>query len=103
MIAKLLKYHPKVKTQAQDIKYDPACVSCVNLKQDVMILHHWKKVYEKSAKESVKAKMLSEQLFDTISQMKKDKDEDAAYIIEQRMTMKEYEGAYNQLRAQSME
>ena len=103
MIGKLLKQNPTVRLHDDDIKFDLNCAYCVNLKQDVMILHHWKKVYEKSAKESVKAKMLSEQLFDTISQMKKDKDEDAAYIIEQRMTIKEYEGAYNQLREQSKE
>ena len=31
--------------------------------------------------------------------MEKDKEEDMAYMIEQRQTKKEYEGAYNQLRA----
>ena len=99
MVGKLLKQHPKVKAQAEDIKFDPTCTHCVNLKQDVMNLHYWKKVYEKSAKETVRATMLTRQLADTIAMMEKDKEEDMAYMIEQRQTKKEYEGAYNQLRA----
>ena len=101
MVGKLLKQHPKVKAQAEDIKFDPTCTHCVNLKQDVMNLYYWKKVYEKSAKETVRATMLTSQLADTIATMKEDKEKDLAYIIEQRLTMKEFEGAYNQLRAQS--
>ena len=53
MIGKLLKQHPTVRLHDDDIKFDLNCAYCVNLKQDVLNLHYWKKVYEKSAKETV--------------------------------------------------
>ena len=47
--------------------------------------------------------MLTRQLSDTIRQMEKENEEAVAYMLEQRMTKKEYEAAYHQLRAQSDE
>ena len=82
MVGKLLKHHPKVKVQADDIKFDPTCTHCISLKQDVMNLYYWKKVYEKSAKETVSATMLTRQLADTIAIMKEDKEKDLAYMIQ---------------------
>ena len=99
MIGKLLKQNPTVRLHDDDIKFDHNCEYCVNLKQDVLNLHYWKKVYEKSAKETVRATMLTRQLADTIRKMEKDNEEDVAYMLEQRHTKKEYEAAYNQLRA----